>query len=146
MVAFAFLIPFAYRARFDSAAHEPVIIIATTALMTTPITPWQFDWSHPGRDIHISIQMAECFSYVFMLLLVAYDFRAHGEFIARRYWVAPFLQPYRNSRFSSGKPRCGTALRARCNRWLSGDEMTTVPEARSSQRVKMARLFRRNST
>jgi hypothetical protein len=37
IIAFAVLIVFAYRARFDSAAHKRLIIVASTALMTAPI-------------------------------------------------------------------------------------------------------------
>jgi hypothetical protein len=44
MVAFAGLILFAYHARFDSAAHKRLIIIASTALMTAPIA--RFEQTH----------------------------------------------------------------------------------------------------
>jgi len=76
VVAFGVLILFVFRARFDSSAHKRLVMIASTALMTAAIARWRFDWSHLGREIHMSIQRAECFSYIFILLLVTYDFWA----------------------------------------------------------------------
>ena len=50
VVAFAVLIVFAYRARFDSAAHKRLIIVASTALMAAPIARWQLHgFLHTGR-------------------------------------------------------------------------------------------------
>ena len=59
--------------------------------MTTPIARWRFDWSHLGREIHMSIQTAECFSYVLMLLLVAYDFWATRRIHRATMWGSAFL-------------------------------------------------------
>jgi hypothetical protein len=67
IVAFAVLIVFAYRARFDSAAHKRLIILASTALMTAPIARWHFEM------VHFRPSVAERFSYIFLLLLAAYD-------------------------------------------------------------------------
>jgi hypothetical protein len=67
IVSFAVLIVFAYRSRFDSAAHKRLIIVASTALMTAPIARWHFE------IVHFRPSAAERFSYIFLLLLAAYD-------------------------------------------------------------------------
>jgi hypothetical protein len=91
VVAFGALILFAFRARHDSGTHKRLIILASTALMTAPIARWRFDWSHLGREIHMSIQTAECFSYLFILLLVAYDFWATRRIRRASIWGGAFL-------------------------------------------------------
>jgi hypothetical protein len=91
VVAFGVLISFAFRARFDSAAHKRLVMIASIALMTAAIARWRFDWSHLGREIHMSVQRAECVSYVFILLLVAYDFWATRRIHRSTIWGSALL-------------------------------------------------------
>ena len=55
------------------------------------IARWRFDWSHYGRFIHISVSRAECFSYVFILLLIAYDFWATRRIHRATIWGGTFL-------------------------------------------------------
>lgn len=73
VIAFAVLIVFAYRARFDSAAHKRLIIVASTALMTAPIARWHLHGFLHTRAFGMTATMAERLSYIFILLLIAYD-------------------------------------------------------------------------
>src|SRR5215469_7120603 len=85
IVAFAVLIVFAYRARFDCAAHKRLIIVASTALMTAPIARWHFEM------VHFRPSVAECFSYIFLLLLAAYDLWATRRLHRATMWAGAFL-------------------------------------------------------
>lgn len=67
ILAFALLIPFAYRSRRDPAAHKRIIVLATTALLTAAISRWPF------AIVHHKTLVSMLFSYVFVLLLLAYD-------------------------------------------------------------------------
>ena len=103
IVAFTVLILFAYRARFDSGAHKRIVIIASTALMTAPIARWRFDWSHHGRFIHTSLLRAECFSYAFVLLLIAYDFLVKRRIHRATIWGSSFLVAIQQVALQFGK-------------------------------------------
>ena len=46
---------------------------------------------HYWRFIHISVSRAECFSYVFILLLIAYDFWATRRIHRATIWGGTFL-------------------------------------------------------
>ena len=72
VVVFAVLTVFAYRARFDSAAHKRLIIVASTALMTAPIARWHLHNFLRTREFGLRA-VAEELSFIFILLLVAYD-------------------------------------------------------------------------
>ena len=85
IVAFAVLTVFAYRARFDSAAHKRLIIVASTALMTAPIARWHFEM------VHFRPSAAERFSYIFLLLLAAYDLWATRRLHRGTVWGGAFL-------------------------------------------------------
>ena len=81
VLAFALLIPFAYRSRRDPAAHKRIIIVATAALLTAAISRWPF------AMVHRQTLTAMLFSYAFVVLLVAYDaFTLHK--IHRATWMA----------------------------------------------------------
>jgi hypothetical protein len=64
------LIVFAYGARFDSAAHKRLIIVASTALMTAPITRWHLHGFLRTGEFGVGATMAERLSYIFILLLM----------------------------------------------------------------------------
>ncbi len=68
MLIFAVLIAFAFRARSNPAAHKRLILIATVALMIAAIARWPFAFAHrnPFR--------AAIISWIFLLVLIAYDF------------------------------------------------------------------------
>ena len=65
MLVFATLIFSAFRARSNAAAHKRLILIATIGLSIAAIARWPMIHRSPGK--------AALFSYVFLLLVVAYD-------------------------------------------------------------------------
>lgn len=66
MLIFGTLIFFAYRRRSNPAAHKRLILVATVALMIAAIARWPFlGQRNPIR--------AALYSYIFLLLLAAYD-------------------------------------------------------------------------
>jgi len=89
--AFAVLIVFACRARFDSAAHKRLIIVASTALMAAPIARWHLHGFLHTRAFGFSAPVAERLSYVFILLLVAYDLWATRRVHRATVWAGTFL-------------------------------------------------------
>src|SRR6202171_3674388 len=64
MLIFSVLVFFAYRARFDSAAHKRIIIVATIALMIAAIARWPFP-AVRGNPL-----AAQVVSYVLLFMLV----------------------------------------------------------------------------
>jgi hypothetical protein len=91
VVAFAVLIVFAYRARLDSAAHKRLIIVASTALMTAPIARWHLHQFLRTREFGVGAVMAERLSYIFILLLIAYDLWATRRVHRATLWAGAFL-------------------------------------------------------
>ena len=92
IIAFAVLVVFAYRARFDSAAHKRLIIVASTALMTAPIARWHLHWSIGSQRVFgISPPVAERLSYIFILLLIAYDIWGTRRVNRATIWAGTFL-------------------------------------------------------
>jgi FtsH-binding integral membrane protein len=85
MLIFAVLVFFAYRARFDSAAHKRIIIVATVALMIAAIARW------PIAAVHGNPLTAEIVSYVFLLMLVAYDLWSTHKVHRATIWASAFL-------------------------------------------------------
>jgi FtsH-binding integral membrane protein len=90
IVVFAVLMVFAYRARFDSAAHKRLIIVASTALMTAPIARWHFHNFLRGREFGLRA-VAEELSFIFILLLIAYDLWATRRVHRATVWAGAFL-------------------------------------------------------
>ncbi len=91
VVAFAVLIVFAYRARFDAAAHKRLIIVASTALMTAPIARWHLHSFLRTREFGVGAIMAERLSYIFILLLISYDLWATRRVHRATVWAGAFL-------------------------------------------------------
>ena len=91
VVAFAVLIAFAYRTRFDSAAHKRLIIVASTALMTAPIARWHLHEFLRTRAFGVAATTAEWLSYIFILLLIAYDLWATRRVHRATAWAGTFL-------------------------------------------------------
>jgi hypothetical protein len=91
VVAFAVLMVFAYRARFDSAAHKRLIIVASTALMAAPIARWHLRGFLQTRAFGMSATMGERLSYIFILLLIAYDLWATRRVHRATVWAGAFL-------------------------------------------------------
>ena len=84
MLIFATLIFFAFRNRSNSSAHKRLIFIGTVALMIAAIARWPI-WSH--RD-PITATLA---SYVFLLILVAYDLWSTRKLHRATIWGGAFL-------------------------------------------------------
>lgn len=91
IVAFAVLVVSAYRARFDSPAHKRLIIVASTALMSAPIARWHLHGFLHTRAFGMSATMAERLSYIFILLLIAYDLWATRRIHRATVWAGAFL-------------------------------------------------------
>jgi FtsH-binding integral membrane protein len=85
MLVFAVLVFFAYRARFDSAAHKRIIIIATVALMIAAIARWPFPLLL-GNPL-----AAALVSYLFLLMLMAYDLWSTHKIHRATIWASAFL-------------------------------------------------------
>jgi hypothetical protein len=85
MLMFATLIFFAYRARFDPAAHKRLILIATISLLDAPTgrPPFTVITARPFFD--------STFVYIFLLLLVAYDLWSMRKVHRATLWAAAFV-------------------------------------------------------
>lgn len=95
VVAFAVLIVFAYRARFDPAAHKRLIMVASTALMTAPIARWHLHNFLRTREFGVGAIMAERLSYIFILLLIGYDLWTTRRVHRATVWAGAFLIVFR---------------------------------------------------
>jgi hypothetical protein len=85
MLIFSTLIWFAYRARFDPAAHKRLILIATIAILDAPTgrPPFTVITARPFFD--------SIFVYIFLLLLVAYDLWSMGKVHRATMWACAFV-------------------------------------------------------
>ena len=84
MMIFAPLIFFAFRARTNPPAHKRLILVATTALVVAAIARWPF-------PIVQSLSAAYRFSYIFLILLVAYDLWSTRKIHRATLWAGAFL-------------------------------------------------------
>jgi len=85
MVVFASLVFFAYRARFNPAAHKRLILIATISLMDAPTgrPPFAAITAHPF--------LGSTFVAFFLLLLVAYDLWSTHKVHRATLWAGLFV-------------------------------------------------------
>ena len=85
MVIFATLVFFAYRARFNPAAHKRLILIATISLMDAPTgrPPFAAITAHPF--------LGSTFVAIFLLLLVAYDLWSTRKVHRATIWAGLFV-------------------------------------------------------
>jgi hypothetical protein len=97
MLIFSVLVFSAYRARFDSAAHKRIIIIATVSLMIAAIARWPFALVQ-GNPL-----TAALLSYVFLLMLVAYDLWSTHKVHRATIWASAFLIIVQQIRFPIGQ-------------------------------------------
>jgi hypothetical protein len=103
VVAFAVLMVFAYRARFDSAAHKRLIIMGSTALMAAPIARWHLHGFLHTRAFGMSAIMGERLSYIFILLLMVYDLSTTRRVHRSTVWAGAFLIIFQQSAFYFGR-------------------------------------------
>ena len=89
MLIFAALVFFVFRARSNSAAHKRLILVATTALLLAAIARWP-----PYAAVHRKPMMAALVSYIFLLILIAYELwsarKVHRHDLG---WGVPHLRP-----------------------------------------------------
>jgi len=85
MLVFATLVFFAFRARFNPPAHKRLILVATVALMIAAIARW------PLAMVHRNPIRAALFSYLFLLVLVAYDLWSTRKVYRATLWAGAFL-------------------------------------------------------
>ena len=100
IVAFGVLFLFAFRARFNPAAHKRLILVATTALLPAAITRWHLAIIHHKAPLAIRV------SYVFLLILLAYDLWATRRIYRATLWASAFLIAVHEAAFPIG----GTAI------------------------------------
>ncbi len=97
MLIFATLVFFAFRARSNPAAHKRLILVATTALLIAAIARW------PYTMVHRKPMMAALASYVFLLILIAYDFWSTRKVHRATIWAGAFLIFVQQIRIPIGK-------------------------------------------
>jgi len=97
MLIFATLIFFAFRARSDPPAHKRVILVATIGLTIAAIARWPFVLLHKNAG------MAARFSYIFLLILVAYDLWSTRKVHRATIWAGAFLIFVQQVRVPLGK-------------------------------------------
>jgi hypothetical protein len=85
MVIFATVIFFAFRARTNPPAHKRLIFVGTVALMVAAIARWPF------AMVHRNAVAAGRFSYIFLLMLVAYDLWSTRKVHRATLWAGAFL-------------------------------------------------------
>jgi FtsH-binding integral membrane protein len=96
MLIFATLILFAFRFRSHPSTHKRLIFVGTVALMIAAIARWPI-WSH--RDPIT----ATLVSYVFLLMLVAYDLWSTRRLHRATIWAGAFLIFVQQIRIPIGK-------------------------------------------
>ena len=97
MVIFSTLIFFAFRNRFDSPAHKRFILIATNALLIAAIARWPFAF------VERKPLPATFLSYLFLLMLVAYDLWSMRKIHVATIWGGAFMVVVQQLRVPVGK-------------------------------------------
>lgn len=97
IVIFATLIFFAFRARRDPPAHKRIIYIATVGILIAAIARFRFPWLF-HKAPHDAIA-----SYIFLLLLVAYDLWSTRKVHRATLWASGFLIFVQQIRIPIGK-------------------------------------------
>jgi len=97
MLVFATLVFFAFRARSNPCAHKRLILVATVALMIAAIARW------PVAFVHRNPVGAALLSYLFLVILVAYDFWSTRKVYRATLWAGAFLIFVQQVRIPIGK-------------------------------------------
>jgi FtsH-binding integral membrane protein len=97
MLIFATLVFFAFRARSNPPAHKRLIFVATIGLLIAAIARWPFVL------VHRKPMMAALASYVFLLILVAYDLWSTRKVHRATIWAGAFLIFVQQVRIPIGK-------------------------------------------
>ena len=97
MLVFATLVFFAFRARSNPSAHKRLILVATIALLIAAIARW------PLAAVHKNPIRAALLSYLFLLILVVYDFWSTRQVYRATLWAGAFLIFVQQIRIPIGK-------------------------------------------
>jgi hypothetical protein len=97
MLIFATLIFFAFRARSNPPAHKRLILVATVSLTIAAIARW------PLALVHRNPIRAALFSYLFLLILAAYDLWSTRKVHRATLWAGTFLIIVQQIRIPVGK-------------------------------------------
>ena len=97
MLIFAVLVFFAFRARFNPSAHKRIILIATIGIILAAVARWPF------AMVHRKPLMAALLSYVFLLILAAYDLWSRHKIHRATLWASAFLIVVQQIRFPIGQ-------------------------------------------
>ena len=97
MFVFAVLTFCAFRARSTPPAHKRLILIATMALMPAAIIRWHF------AVVHRKAPAAVHFSYIFLLILLAYDLWSAHKLHRATIWAGTFLIMLQEMAFPAGR-------------------------------------------
>lgn len=106
MVIFGTLIFFAFQARRDPSAHKRIIYIATVGVLIAAIARFPLRWLFHNAA-HAAIA-----SYVFLLLLAAYDVWSTRKLHRATLWAGTFLILVQQIRLPIGKTAAWHALAA----------------------------------
>src|ERR1700751_4424160 len=112
IVIFAPLIFFAFRARRDPPAHKRIIYIATVGILIAAIARFPFGWLF-HKAPHAAIA-----SYVFLLLLIAYDLWSTHKVHRTTLWASGFLIFVQQIRLPIGKTAVGHFFAAGVQLWV----------------------------
>ncbi len=85
MLVFSTLIYFAFRERFNPAAHKRLIVIATITLLDAAFVRW------PIPAAWWDLPMAQMCCYPLLLLLIGYDLWSTGKIQRATLWASVFL-------------------------------------------------------
>ncbi len=97
MLLFGTMIFFAFRARFNPAAHKRLMLIATIALTDAAIARWPFAFIR-----HHPFWVIELCTYGFLVLLLGYDLWTTGKLHRVTIWGSTFLIVVQQVRLSIG--------------------------------------------
>jgi hypothetical protein len=97
MLIFATLVFFALRARSNPPAHKRLILVATVALTIAAIARW------PLALVNRNPLRAALLSYLFLLILAAYDFWSARKVHRATIWAGAFLIFVQQVRIPIGK-------------------------------------------
>jgi hypothetical protein len=97
MLIFATLVFFAFRARSNPPTHKRLILVATVALLIAAIARW------PLALVHRNPIRAALLSYLFLLILAAYDFWSTRRVHRATLWAGAFLIIVQQIRIPIGK-------------------------------------------
>ena len=97
MLIFATLVFCAFRYRANPPAHKRLILVATTGLLIAAVARWPFVL------VHRKPMMAALASYVFLVILVAYDLWSTRRVHRATLWAGAFLIFVQQIRIPIGK-------------------------------------------